>query len=261
MYKYIIYRHTNKISHTHTIHSQRLLRPATCTVTEWRGPTVCHGPSHRAVTSLQAGVEVTTLQTVGWQLDGKRGADWCWWQMQKGIYCWPPEPFLNFFLFLRLDQLLSFLVTEGPHHASAFPQGDPADVRHVIHFSIAQLARECPCSPWFAAYEVECSKLTLCFSITSPSSSSSSSSCRRLLLLLRRHHHYHYHCCYYHHHHHGYYYYDHYHYCYFIIYAYNYNKIIVIIIIIIIIIIPTCMGAAEVGVGGWWGVGGGSHLT
>ena len=44
------------------------------------------------VTSLQAAWKVTTLQTVGWQRDGKRGADWCWWQMQKGIYCWPSEP-------------------------------------------------------------------------------------------------------------------------------------------------------------------------
>ena len=104
------------------------------------------------VTPLQAAWKVTALQTVGWQLDVKRGADWCWWQMQKGIYCWPPEPFLNFFLFLWLDQLLSFLVTEGPHHASGFPQGGPSDVRHVVHLSIAQLARQCPCSPRFAAY-------------------------------------------------------------------------------------------------------------
>ena len=113
-------------------------------------PTVGHGPSHRAC-------HVTPSSVEGYYpSDGGLAVGWETWcrlvlvaDAERNLLL-AVRAILNFFLFLWLDQLLSFLVTEGPHHASAFPQGGPADVRHVVHLSIAQLARECPCSPRFA---------------------------------------------------------------------------------------------------------------
>ena len=110
-------------------------------------PTVGHGPSHRAC-------HVTPSYVEGYYPSGGGLAvEWVAWcrlvlvaDAERNLLL-AVRAILNFFLFLRLDQLLSFLVTEGPHHASAFPQGGPADVRHVVHLSIAQLARDCPCSP------------------------------------------------------------------------------------------------------------------
>ena len=115
-------------------------------------PTVGHGPSHRAC-------HVTPSCVEGYYpSDGWLAVEWVAWcrlvlvaDAERNLLL-AVRAFLNFFLFLRLDPLLSFLVTEGLHHASAFPQGGPADVRHVVHLSITQLARECPCSPRFAAY-------------------------------------------------------------------------------------------------------------
>ena len=110
-------------------------------------PTVGHGPSHLAF-------HVTPSCVEGYYpSDGGLAVEWVAWcrlvlvaDAERNLLL-AVRAILNFFLFLRLDQLLSFLVTEGPHHASAFPQGGPADVRHVVHLSITQLARECPCSP------------------------------------------------------------------------------------------------------------------
>ena len=107
-----------------------------------RSPTVGHGPSHRACHVTPSSVEGYCPSdgglAVGWEA-------WCRLVLvanaERNLLL-AVRAILNFFLFLRLDQLLSFLVTEGPHHASAFPQGGPADVRLVFHSSIAQLARE-----------------------------------------------------------------------------------------------------------------------
>ena len=115
-------------------------------------PTVGHGPSHR-------GCHVTPSSVEGYYpSDGGLAVGWeasCRLVLvadaERNLLL-AVRAILNFFLFLWLDQLLSFLVTEGLHYTSAFPQGGPADVRHVVHLSIAQLERECPCSPRFESY-------------------------------------------------------------------------------------------------------------